>query len=182
MAECFATLRGEGPDDLTTLSVELAARMVEAAGLETSLEEARTRVGAALDDGRGLETLRETIEAQGGDPRVVDAPARMPSVPTVDRVPAPRSGYLAALDAELVGRAAVVLGAGRDQVDHAVDHAVGVVVRVGMGEPVTAGDPVVELHHRETRGLDAARELVTRAVRIDDVAPPPPPRILETVA
>ena len=139
-------------------------------------------VGNALEMAECFATLRETIEAQGGDPRVVDAPARMPSVPTVDRVPAPRSGYLAALDAELVGRAAVVLGAGRDQVDHAVDHAVGVVVRVGMGEPVTAGDPVVELHHRETRGLDAARELVTRAVRIDDVAPPPPPRILETVA
>jgi pyrimidine-nucleoside phosphorylase len=182
MAECFATLRGEGPDDLATVSVELAARMVEAAGLEPSVEAARTRVVSALDDGRGLETLRETIEAQGGDPRVVDAPARLPSVPTVDRVPAPRSGYLAALDAELVGRAAVVLGAGRDQVDRAVDHAVGVVARVGMGESVTEGDPVVELHHREARGLAAAREFITRALRIDDAPPPPSALILDTVA
>jgi len=182
IAECIATLRGEGPKDLEVVSVELAARMVEAAGLETSLEASRGRVRSALKSGNGLEKLREIVEVQGGDPRVIDNPSRLPTAPSVEPVTATRPGYLTAVDAELIGRATKVLGAGRDQLDQMIDHAVGAVIKVALGESVRVGDPVVDLHHRDARGLDEARQLILKAVRIDDVPPATATLILDTVA
>lgn len=182
IAECIATLRGEGPKDLEVVSIELAARMVEVAGLEPSLEASRGRVRAALKSGDGLEKLREIVEVQGGDPRIIDNPRRLPTAPSVEPVTATRSGYLTAVDAELIGRATKVLGAGRDQLGQMIDHAVGAVMNVALGESVRAGDPVVDLHHRDARGLDEARQLISRAVRIDDVPPAPATLILDTVA
>jgi pyrimidine-nucleoside phosphorylase len=182
IAECIATLRGEGPKDLEVVSIELAARMVEVAGLEPSLEASRGRVRAALKGGDGLEKLREIVEAQGGDPRIIDNPRRLPTAPSVEPVTATRSGYLTAVDAELIGRATKVLGAGRDQLGQMIDHAVGAVMNVALGESVRAGDPVVDLHHRDARGLDEARQLISRAVRIDDVPPATATLILDTVA
>ena len=182
IAECIATLRGEGPKDLEVVSIELAARMVEVAGLEPSLEASRGRVRAALKGGDGLEKLREIVEAQGGDPRIIDNPRRLPTAPSVEPVTATRSGYLTAGDAELIGRATKVLGAGRDQLGQMIDHAVGAVMNVALGESVRAGDPVVDLHHRDARGLDEARQLISRAVRIDDVPPATATLILDTVA
>ena len=182
IAECIATLRGEGPKDREVVSGELAALMVEAAGLETSLEASRGRVRAALKSGDGLEKLREIVEVQGGDPRVIDNPRRLPMAPSVESVTATRAGYLTAVDAELIGRATKVLGAGRDQLDQMIDHAVGAVMKVALGESVRVGDPVVDLHHRDARGLDEARQLISRAVRIDDVPPATATLILDTVA
>jgi len=182
IAECIATLRGEGPKDLEVVSIELAARMVEVAGLEPSLEASRGRVRAALKSGDGLEKLREIVEVQGGDPRIIDNPRRLPTAPSVEPVTATRSGYLTAVDAELIGRATKVLGAGRDQLGQMIDHAVGAVMNVALGESVRAGDPVVDLHHRDARGLDEARQLISRAVRIDDVPPATATLILDTVA
>lgn len=182
IAECIATLRGEGPKDLEVVSIELAARMVEVAGLEPSLEASRGRVRAALKGGDGLEKLREIVEVQGGDPRIIDNPRRLPTAPSVEPVTATRSGYLTAVDAELIGRATKVLGAGRDQLGQMIDHAVGAVMNVALGESVRAGDPVVDLHHRDARGLDEARQLISRAVRIDDVPPATATLILDTVA
>ena len=156
--------------------------MVEVAGLEPSLEASRGRVRAALKGGDGLEKLREIVEAQGGDPRIIDNPRRLPTAPSVEPVTATRSGYLTAVDAELIGRATKVLGAGRDQLGQMIDHAVGAVMNVALGESVRAGDPVVDLHHRDARGLDEARQLISRAVRIDDVPPATATLILDTVA
>ena len=182
IAECCAPLRGQGPADLEAVSIDLAARMVEVAGIESSLDNARGCVRKALEGGGGLEKLREIIEAQGGDPRIVDDPVQLPTAPSVESVLAARSGYLASLDAELVGRATMVLGAGRDRVDQAIDHAVGAIVRVVPGEYVRTGHPVVELHHRDARGLDEARRLVSRAVQIEDAPPAAAPLILDSVA
>ncbi|MED5376830.1 MAG: pyrimidine-nucleoside phosphorylase, partial [Acidobacteriota bacterium] len=75
-----------------------------------------------------------------------------------------------------------VLGAGRDQLDQMIDHAVGAVMKVTLGESVRVGDPVVDLHHRNAHGLDEARQLISQAVRIDDVPPATATLILDTVA
>jgi len=97
-------------------------------------------------------------------------------------VRASRAGFLTRLDAGLVGRAAVALGAGRSKVGDAVDPAVGAVVRARPGERLAAGDAVVELHHRDDGRLDEARRLVEQAVTIGDEAPLVGPLVLERVA
>ena len=180
--ECVKTLRGQGPADLEAVSLELAARMVETAGLEPTHEAAMARVRTALDCGAGLQKFQEIVAAQGGDPRFVDDPARLPTAPSRTVVAAERSGYLVALDAELVGRAAVRLGAGRDYVDQPIDHAVGAVVLVKPGAQLRAGEPVVELHYECAETLDEARQLAADAIQIEDAPPPEAPLVLAEVA
>jgi thymidine phosphorylase len=181
VAEAIATLKEEGPDDLTDLSVTLAARMLILGDVVASEDEATERVRAALSSGKGLEKLREIIRQQGGDPRIVDDPSRLPRAPHRLLVEAECSGYVTALNAELVGRATMQLGAGRDRVDHGIDPSVGAILRAVPGQEVRAGDALVEVHYRDSARLDRALQLLNRAWRIEDAPPQPAPLILETV-
>ena len=169
--ECIDTLRGDGPRDLTELSVELAARMVRLGGLATDDAAATALVRDALSSGRGIEVFRKLVQEQGGDPRVVDDPAALPAAPHREMVKADRGGFLAALDAEAVGRATMVLGAGRDRVEDDVDPAVGAIVRAKIGCHIRTGDPLVELHYRNAAKVPAAVALIRKGVIISDEEP-----------
>lgn len=168
IVESIETLKGSGPADLESLSVEFAARMLVLSGVERELAAATTRVRSALTSGAGLEKLRRIIANQGGDPRVVDDYSRLPSAPDRDLVRAPRDGVVVAMRAEAVGRAAVDLGAGRDRLDASIDPAVGFRVLAPVGTAVRRGDPVIEIHHRSGRGLDEARQLLDTAIEIGE--------------
>jgi pyrimidine-nucleoside phosphorylase len=179
--ESIETLKGNGPEDLERLSVVLAARMLIAAGLERDDARAEARVQAALASGAGVEKLRAIIEFQGGDPRVVDDYGCLPAAPDRHDVTAPRSGYVSALQAELIGRAAVALGAGRARLDDVIDPGVGIEVMARVGVPVRAGETVLRVHHRGSRGLGDAAPLLAGAVQIDDAPPLPRPVVVDRV-
>jgi pyrimidine-nucleoside phosphorylase len=174
--ECIEVLKGEGPKDLVDVSVELTARMLVVGGAAKTRPEAEARVRQAIASGNGLERFRRIVEHQGGDPRVLDDYSRLPSAPGRHLVPAPRGGFVTYIDAELVGRASVVLGAGRDTVDASVDPGVGIMIVATEGDAVRAGDPVFELHYRDRSRLANAVEMVSRALAIG--ATPPAPRRL----
>jgi pyrimidine-nucleoside phosphorylase len=178
--ESLETLKGRGPSDVESLSVSLAARMLVAAGIGDE-REAESRVRRALASGEGLETFRRIIENQGGNPSVVDDYSLLPSAPDEFRVVAHRAGVVGALDAEKIGRAAVVLGAGRTRLDDAVDHGVGIEVTSGPGARVMAGETLLILRHRSGHGLADAAPLAQASIRIDDQAPELRPLVLETV-
>ncbi len=123
------------------VSMELAARMLVLGQRRrrpspTPIAECARRIAS----GAGLDRFRQIIEQQGGDPRVVDDYSRMPAAPERHVVAATSDGFLSGLDAELVGRASVALGAGRDRVEDTVDPAVGIMVRAKPGAVVRAGD------------------------------------------
>jgi thymidine phosphorylase len=169
--ECLDVLKGGGPQDLVDVSVELAARMLVLGKVADDIAAAETRVRGAIASGAGLERFRQIIEIQGGDPRVVDDYERLPHIGDRHLVFAARTGYVTALDAELVGRASVALGAGRDRVEDPVDHAVGILVAAKPGEKVNAGDAVLELHYRDRARLETAIALAARAIGIGDQPP-----------
>jgi pyrimidine-nucleoside phosphorylase len=171
VVECLDVLKGGGPQDLVDVSVELASRMLVLGQVADDIGDAEQQVRRAIRSGAGLERFRQIIENQGGDPRVVDDYARMPSVPGRHLVPADRRGYVTQLDAELIGRASVALGAGRDRVEDPVDPAVGIMLRAKPGDQVGAGDAVLEVHYRDRGRLDAALQLVSRAITIGDEPP-----------
>jgi pyrimidine-nucleoside phosphorylase len=181
VVESIETLKGRGPRALEDLSVTLAARMLVLAGVAANQPDGEARIRSAIASGAGVEKFRAIVENQGGDPRVVDDYARLPAAPDRAGVPAPRGGYVAALDAERFGRAAVALGAGRATVADRVDHGVGIEVLLEPGAPVRAGDDVVLIHHRGGRGLDEARTLVAGAIRIADAPPAAAPVVVEDV-
>jgi pyrimidine-nucleoside phosphorylase len=169
--ECIETLRGDGPDDLEAIVLRLAARMVQLGGRAETEIEARAKVEAAIESGAALEKFRAVIERQDGDPKVVDDPSRLPSAKHVHPIAADRTGVVTTLDAFLVGRASVALGAGRDKKGDPVDFAAGLRVIRKPGEPVSAGDPVLELHYNDPAKLPGAVALAAQAIAIGDRAP-----------
>jgi pyrimidine-nucleoside phosphorylase len=179
--ECIETLKGEGPPDVEELSVRLAAAMVRLAKLASDETQAMAVVRAALSSGAGLDVFRKMVEQQGGDPRVVDDPSRLPLAPKTRLVPAPRSGYLTAVFAGTVGVAATVLGAGRDRAEDAVDAGVGIAIRAKPGQQIRAGEPIFEVRYRDGWKLDNALALLEQAYAVGDASPPAAPHVLETI-
>jgi pyrimidine-nucleoside phosphorylase len=179
--ECIETLKGRGPKDLETLSVELAARMVHLAGAAESHSAAETKVRQALRSGKGVEKFRQIVAHQGGDPKAIDDYGRMPLAPKRVTVTAHRAGYIAALEAEKIGRATVHLGAGRHRAEDAVDHGVGAILRVRVGDKVHAGETLADLYGRDDGTLRRAEEMIGAACRIGDAAPEMLPLIRETI-
>jgi len=171
VAECVEVLRGGGPADTRELSLELAARMVFLGDRAATLPEARSRVREALDSGRGLEKFREIVVRQGGDVHVVDDPGKLPQAPHRRVVRADRGGVFHGFEAGRLGRACCVLGAGRERVEDAVDHAVGAVVLLERGSTVPAGEPLLELHYRDGDRLGQALEILRTDEPVGDRAP-----------
>ncbi len=165
IAECIDTLAGRGPSDLEQLCVALASRMLRLADAGDH-SEAERRVRDALDSGAALQKFQQVVENQGGDPRVVEDRTRLPHVPVSDRFPAARSGFVGDMQADLIGRAAMVLGAGRERLDTIIDPAAGLVLRAKPGDRVAAGDPLVDLYAGAGARLDEARDLLARAITI----------------
>jgi len=179
--ECLETLKGRGPADLESLAVALAGRMLRLGGGADNDQEAERKIRAALGSGHGLEKFRDIIAQQGGDARIVDDYTRLPSTPARTTFTASRSGYVSRLDAELLGRATMVLGAGRDRVEDVIDPGVGAKMIARTGDPVRAGDAVVELHYRDSSRLGTAMELLGKACQIADEPPVPQELILQTI-
>jgi pyrimidine-nucleoside phosphorylase len=179
--ECVETLKGRGPADLADVVVRIATRMVLLAGCERDPEAAARSVEDALNSGRALETFRSMVQAHGGNPRVAENDGLLAQAPDREMFRAPRTGYVSALRAAALGRASNVLGAGRLKVGDPVDHAVGLVAKVGVGAHVSAGEPLIELHHRGGRGLQPAIELCRAAVTISDAPPPARVKVLGEV-
>ena len=179
--ESIETLKGRGPKDLEDLSVRLASRMLVLGGIAADDRDAERRVRSALASGAGVEKFRAVIEEQGGDPGVIDDYSRLPAAKMrVDWV-APRSGFVASMDAGLVGRAAVALGAGRDRVDAEVDAAVGIEVASPVGTLVHAGDPVFRIACDDAGKVAAARALLDSSVEIDDAPPPAHALVIDVI-
>ncbi|WP_456444858.1 thymidine phosphorylase [Oceanithermus sp.] len=173
--EAIATLRGEGPDDLTELSLALAREALEAAGEDPARAEAVWKSGAALDK------LRAFVAAQGGDARVVDEPERLGLAPDVYELRAEAAGVVTELDAYRVGLAVLRLGGGRERKGDAIDHGVGVRLAKKVGERVAEGDILATVFHRAGRGLEESSQRLKEAYRIGQRAGVPP-LILEVVA
>jgi pyrimidine-nucleoside phosphorylase len=175
--EALATLRGDGPTDLTELAVASAAHLVTLSD-GAPAEEARDRAEAALRDGSALEAYDQWIRAQGGDPSE-DA---LPTAPVVRTVTAERDGYVGRLGALAVGLAAMHLGAGRVTKDDAIDYAVGVVCLKKRGDRVEAGEVLAEVHAQTEAGADAAAADALAAYELTDEPPKTGGVILETLA
>ena len=175
--ESLATLRGEGPEDLTELVVESCAHLLELSDLGVDLAEGRRRAEAAIADGSAVGAYERWIRAQGGDP---DESA-LPKAPYVREVFAPRGGFVSRLAALPVGVAALHLGAGRRTKDEDVDHAVGIVCRKKRGDAVEEGEALAEIHARDEASAEDAAAAVRDAYELGGDPPPPVPIVLKTL-
>lgn len=178
IAECIDVLSGKGPADLSALIVRLASRVVFLSGKAPSEAAAEARVRHALDSGAARDKLKQMITWQGGDPLVVDDTGRLPKAAHAHVITAAKSGHLQSLDALLVGRAAVALGAGRDKKGDAVDLSAGLLLHKKPGETVTSGEPLLELRYNHESKLAAAEHLASQAIVIGDRPPAEAPLVI----
>ena len=175
VVEAIDVLRGEATGRLRELTLLFAARGLELTG-GADHEEALAQAAAAIDGGAALERFRAMIEAQGGDPRVVDDPYEvLPRAPVREPLLADRGGILASVAAEEIGLASVGLGAGRVRKGDPIDPAVGIVVHPKIGDRLEAGAPIGEVHARDRdAAAEAARRVLAAMTLADGPVPPPP--------
>jgi pyrimidine-nucleoside phosphorylase len=164
--EVSQTLQNAGPSDLTRLSLELAARMIFLGKLTATLDEARELAQKKLLDGSGYRKLKEVIAAQGGNPQVLDRFELLPNATGAREISSPRAGYISAIDAEYIGQASSMIGAGRNTKEDSVDPAVGVILEVKVGQKIEPGTILCRLYHTSDNNLEEAAELVEDAFRI----------------
>jgi thymidine phosphorylase len=170
VAESVEVLAGGGPSDVVELTLALAREMLDLAGLPDA------DPGAALRDGRAMDTWRALVRAQGGDP---DAP--LPVAPEVEIVRSPQHGYVSAVDAYRIGVAAWRLGAGRARKEDPISPAAGVLLRCRPGDSVRVGDPLYELRAEDARPIPDALAVARDAVLVAPTAPMPEPLVLERI-
>ncbi|HEX3697706.1 MAG TPA: thymidine phosphorylase [Polyangia bacterium] len=174
IAEAIEILRGAGPPDTRALTIRLGAEMLVQGKVARDLADGGARIKAAIASGAGLDRLRRCVQLQGGDPRVIDDPARLPTAHHHHLWKAPRAGRLVRLDAGLIGRAATLLGAGRQRKEDRVDPGVGVTFHVKQGASVARGQPIATVHYNDDARWNAARPLLVQAITVDDDHGPPP--------
>jgi pyrimidine-nucleoside phosphorylase len=175
--EATATLRGEGPLDLTELALDASAHLLALSDLDIDRAEARRRTEAAVADGSAYAMYERWVRAQGGDPHE----GALPKAPFVREVFASRTAYVHSLGALQVGQAALRLGAGRSGKDDPVDHAVGVVCVKKRGDRVEHGEPLAEIHARDEAAADEAADAVLAAYQLADEPPRARSIVLDTI-
>ncbi|HEX7335946.1 MAG TPA: thymidine phosphorylase [Gemmatimonadales bacterium] len=162
--ESIDGLRGEGPEDLMEVTYALGAELLLLVGAAAEATEARRRLEESVTSGRALEMFARIIEAQGGNPAVIDDPALLPQAAEVEVFRAPRDGVVAAVEPRRLGRAIVELGGGRRTIEDAVDPSVGFVIPAKPGDRVRAGEPLASVFARDTAGVEIGMAALRDAI------------------
>ena len=161
--EAVETLKDNGPEDFLEHCLHVSAHMLVLGKRAKSVEEARAMAETSIADGSAFEKLRVLVQAQGGDVSYVDDTSKFSRAEYIEEVKSPESGYLAQIQARIIGEAAVGLGAGRARKGDPIDHAVGIIVHHKVGDQVETGDPLFAIHANDREKLAEARESILSA-------------------
>lgn len=175
VAEAIETLRGSGPTDLRELTLELGARLLVLSRCTPSLLDARRGLEQLLDSGVALDKMAQLIEAQGGDPRVLQDPKLLPRAAITSIYRSPTSGWLERVDARGVARVAFQLGAGRRDIDHPVNPATGIRLLAKGGAYLQVGQPLAEIHAASPAQATNAERQLAGAFHWSAAQPAPAP-------
>lgn len=178
--EAIATLKGEGPEDLAELCLTLGSHMVYLGKKADSPDAAREMLKKAIEDGSALETFKTFIKAQGGDPSIIDDPAKLPKAKYSFEVPAKEEGYICEIKADEIGTAAMLLGAGRATKTSSIDLSAGVVLKKKIGDYVQKGEPLAIIHCN-FEDVGNAEAKIENSIKISGEKPAPPRLIYEQI-
>ena len=178
VVEAIEILQGRGPADVTELTLELTARMLIIGRKASDRTAAIKSLRAIIRSGAAFKKFKAMVRMQGGDVRVLDQPGLLPAAPIRDPVRARHAGFIQAVNAEQIGKACLLLGAGRTCVTDSIDHAVGIAALKKVGESVARNEPLAVIHARNRKHSAAARALVTDAFGYADKPVSPPALII----
>ncbi|PJK17807.1 pyrimidine-nucleoside phosphorylase [Chryseomicrobium excrementi] len=172
--EAIDTLAGKGPEDLTELCLVLGSQMVVVGEKADTLEEARKMLEAVIADGSALQIFKDFIEWQGGNPAVVDNPELLPQAAHQIAIEAQTSGYITYMEADEIGTAAMILGAGRATKESEIDLAVGIVLHKKVGDRVEAGEALATFYANSEDIADAKEKFLSNITISEQAAEAPP--------
>lgn len=178
--EAVQVLKGGGPEDLRQLCLELAGEMIWIGGRAESFEEGKKTARQVLSDGRALEKFRQMVRCQGGDDRIIEEPERMGSSRYSRDVFAGRTGFIAEMATQEIGRASQHLGAGRLRKEDEIDFTAGIRMHVRIGNFVKEGDVLATLYGADSRRLEEAEIIMEAAIRIS-AEPATPPKLIQKI-
>lgn len=168
VVEVVDILRGNGPEDLRQLCLELAGWMLHLGGVASTVADGKKQSEKLIASGQALEKFRQMVELQGGDPRVIDDPKKLPQAQHTMTITSPRNGHLISLQCEQVGTACVILGGGREKKEDSVDPSVGIVLHKKVGGSVSSGEPLATIYYNAESRAARAKQLLEESFRIGD--------------
>jgi len=178
--EAIDTLKGNGPDDLTELCLTLGSQMVVVGEKAETLEEAREMLLAVIKDGSALEVFRQFIKWQGGNEKIVDDISLLPQAAYKIEVPASKDGFITFMEADEIGTAAMLLGAGRATKESEIDLAVGIVLNKKVGDSVSKGDSLATIYANQ-EDVQEVMDKLTKFIDIESAKKEVPPLIYEVI-
>jgi len=182
VAECIRILSsGSGPDDVIELTLALGSRMLMLGGKAHTVEEGRSILAKLLTSKQGFEKFREMVQAQGGNPEVLERPNLLPKAKFSVEIVADNSGILQSVDALMIGKSSATLGAGRRTINDVIDPSAGITILAKPLDKITAGDLLAILHTNREETLDEVLPRVKAAFIIGDNPPKIRPFVLETI-
>lgn len=181
ITEAVDVLKGNGPEDLKEVALQLAAKLLQLAG-KGSHEECLAMAQLKIDDGSALEKLAEMVKLQGGDERYIHDTSLFEKSKFSLEVKALRSGYITSMQTQEIGSACVILGAGRQTKEDEIDHSSGIILEKKTGMRVEVGDVIATIYGSDETALQAASDMILAAVNIGDEKPSDRPLILEIVS
>jgi pyrimidine-nucleoside phosphorylase len=169
--EALLALQGEGPEDLMQVTFALGVEMLLLAGVARGTVEARRRLDEAISSGRALETFGKIVEAQGGNPAIVNDPSALPQAGAVEIFEAETRGFVTRVEPRAIGRAVVEMGGGRRALGDEIDPSVGFVITVKPGAHVAAGEPIASIFARDAAGIAVGIAALKEAISIGEKEP-----------
>lgn len=168
--EAIEVLNGKGPQDLKVISLTLASHMAVLGGIYKEFEEAYGSLEHKLSSGHALQTFKQFVQAQGGDPAVIDDPERLPQAKNHIEAKMNKTGYITNIDAESIGVSAMLLGAGRQKKGDPIDYSAGITLLKKIGDFVQAGETIAVMHSNKEDSNEAV-QMLQNAFAIGDAKP-----------
>jgi pyrimidine-nucleoside phosphorylase len=181
LEEAIHALEGEGPPDLMKVTFALGAEMLLVVGAVESREQASRQMEVSISSGKALAKFRDIVAAQGGDPAVVDQPARLPQAHACEFYTSPGDGVVSHVEPRAIGRGVIALGGGRHRVEDTIDPSVGFVISARPGDVVHRGEPIATIFARDDAGIATGMAALREAIVIAEEADPPLPLISHRV-
>ena len=179
--EAIETLKGNGPEDLLHLCIELGAAMVVLGGGAPTMEEAKQILYKTISEGTAIEKLKDMVTAQYGNAAQIDNPELLPKANHIVDILTEKEGYVRAIDAEEVGRAALVIGAGRETKESPIDYSVGIILVKKVGHKVIMGDILAKVHINDMQKLEECKQKIIDAYDLSMEIPKTRPLIFGKV-
>ena len=179
--EAVATLKGHGPEDLLHLCIELGAAMLVVGGRTSNMEEAKQILHQTINDGTAINKLKDMVRAQFGNTAQIDNTELLPKAQYIVDIVAEKEGYVHGIDAEEVGRAALIVGAGRETKESPIDYSVGIILVKKVGDKISKGDVLAKVHINDMSKLEECREKLLEAYDLSIEIPDKRPLIFGKV-